>query len=91
MNLLVGIITTVFLWSIFSSFNQLKIAGDSKGCCTDGTCGKGYVDNFLFYTNLVLAIILTLGVLFKVFEDFVVSPGSSLPGGIPIPQILDNI
>ena len=90
MNLLVGIITTVFLWAIFSSFNQLKIAGDKKGCCTDGSCGKGYVDNFLFYTNLVIAIILTLGVLFKIFEE-VASPGSSLPFGIPVPQILDNI
>ncbi len=87
MNLLTGIVAAIFAWVVFSSLNQLKIAGDKKGCCGDGSCGKGRIDNLLFYSNLTIAVVLTLGVLFKVYEKSV-SPGSSLPGGAKVPNIL---
>ena len=87
MNLLTGIIAAVFACVVFSSLNELKIAGDKKGCCTDGSCGKGRIDNLLFYSNLTIAIVLTLGVLFDILREST-SPGTKLPGGYKIPDIL---
>ena len=87
MNLLTGIIATVFAWVVFSTLNQLKIAGDKGGCCRDGSCGKGKIDNLLFYSNLTIAVVLTLGVLFGILEKST-SPGTRLPTGHKLPDIL---
>ena len=87
MNLLTALIATIFAWVVFASLNELKIAGDRQGCCIDGSCGKGRIDNLLFYSNLTIAIVLTLGVLFEILREST-SPGTKLPGGFKIPDIL---
>jgi hypothetical protein len=97
MKLPVGIVLTIFIWMVFATLHELKEAGGNKegeasinGCCGTGECGKSVPDTVFWWGTLIISIFLTFAVLFKVYENFT-SPGSSLPGGIPVPDILDNI
>lgn len=91
MNLIVGLLITIFIWLAFSVQAELAVANDaSKGCCSTSDCGVNIKDKIFYWLTLVVAIFFTLAVSFSVFEN-VTSPGTKLPGGIPVPQILDNI
>ena len=90
MNFLMGLVLTVLFWILFSSLQEAKDSDKPNGCCNDSTCGKSQFDTFLYWTTMAIAIILTLGVLFEVY-DRMTSPGTKLPGGFDVPDILGNI
>ena len=90
MNFSMGLVLSVLFWILFSSLQEAKDAHNNNGCCQAGKCGKSQFDTFLYWTTMAIAIILTLGVLFEVY-DRMTSPGSSLPGGFDVPDILGNL
>jgi uncharacterized membrane protein len=98
MNLFVGLLITIFTWVVFTTLNEIKVAGgdgdseeaSTNGCCGNGSCGKSVPDNVFWWVTLIVCIFFTFAVLFKFYEEFT-SPGSSLPGGIPVPDMLGSI
>jgi hypothetical protein len=56
--LITSIFTLIPLWIIFSTVNGLTAANDN--CCRDKTCGKGVIDQAVWWINLIAAMIPTL-------------------------------
>ena len=54
------------LWILFDQLNRLRTAND--GCCRDNSCGKRQWDSMLWKVALILAIIMTLFMVYKIYQ-----------------------
>ena len=53
-------------WILFDQLNKLRTA--NEGCCRDNSCGKNQWDSALWSISLALAIILTLMMVYKIYQ-----------------------
>ncbi len=87
MKLPLAIVLAIFMWIVFSSLNELTLANDD--CCKSNSCGKSIFTKILYFSALAVAIILTLGIGFEVYDKS--TNATTLPLGIPIFDILGAI
>lgn len=69
MNLLMVLVVVVSSWMTFSVLNELAMAKDGKGCCESKDCGEGMISRALWWSNLAVAVLFTLYLLFQVYEE----------------------
>jgi hypothetical protein len=84
MKLPVAIVLAIFSWIVFATLNELTSANND--CCKTNTCGQSIFTKVLYFSDLFVAIILTLGVLFEVYDKS--TDSMTLPFGIPMIDIL---
>ena len=70
MNVLLALVVTICAWMTFSVLNELQDAKYGGGCCKSGTCGTGFIAESLWWMNLVVALIFTLYILYRTYNNY---------------------
>ena len=65
-----ALIVTVSAWMTFSVLNELATAKDGKGCCQSKDCGEGMVAATLWWLNLAVALVFTIYILMRVYDEY---------------------
>lgn len=68
MNTINLIIFMSLFWIIFSQLNQLR--SSNEGCCADKSCGTTDFDKLLWGVTLTLSIILTLLLVYNLYDMY---------------------
>ena len=58
-------------WAIFSSLEQLKLAGNPNGCVAKNTCGKSTLDKTNWWGTMVVGSVSTLIVIWPIIKRFI--------------------
>ena len=61
----------VACWAIFSSLEQLKLAGTSNGCVVKKTCGESTLDKTNWWGTMVVGSVSTLTVIWPIIKRFI--------------------
>tara|TARA_B110000858_G_C17666617_1_gene409878 strand:+ start:648 stop:929 length:282 start_codon:yes stop_codon:yes gene_type:complete len=69
MNLFTLVLLATLSWVTFSVLNELASAKDGKGCCETKDCGISFFDTISWWTNLIIAMVVTVYILVKVYQD----------------------
>lgn len=70
MNFFMALIVAISAWMTFSVLNELALAKDGKGCCRTKNCGKGRLASSLWWINLVVAVVFTVYILTKLYDNY---------------------
>ena len=70
MRLITALFIAIAAWVMFTPMAELAGAKDTGGCCESKTCGEGFIDSFLWWFNLCVAIIFTLYTLLMIWDQY---------------------